>query len=135
MCLFSIVLPARSTEPNDTAPAVNSDKPLVAMVYDQTCKKWCEKVRPIMQDLRNCYGAQVHFDELDCTPAALQEAKKKAQLLGILPYLSDAADYVPIVLVFDKKRNMVGELCGPKTKADYERSIQKAIPCRDAKRE
>ncbi|HEY9759306.1 MAG TPA: hypothetical protein V6C97_29375 [Oculatellaceae cyanobacterium] len=103
------------------------DKPLVTLIFDQTCKVWCKQVRPIMKELQDEYHDKVGFAELDATEAVLVETRKKAKDLGISGYFSDAADYVPVVLIFTANRKLVKELPGPKTRKDYEAVIEKAM--------
>jgi hypothetical protein len=102
-------------------------KPLCVLVFDDTCKVWCKKVRPVMEELKQSYGEKVEFAELDATPAVLADTKKRAKDLGVLNWFTDTADYVPAVLIFDNRRNLIKELPGPKTKEDYSSNIDKAI--------
>jgi len=102
-------------------------RPLVVLVFDETCKAWCHKVRPVMAELKLSYAQRVEFAELDATQSVLADTKKRAKDLGILGWFTDDADYVPVVLIFDNRRNLIKELPGPKTKEDYSANIDKAI--------
>jgi hypothetical protein len=102
-------------------------KPLCVLVFDETCKAWCTKVRPVMAELKQTYADRVEFAELDATQKVLADTKKRAKDLGILGWFTDDADYVPVVLIFDNRRNLIKELPGPKTKEDYSSNIDKAI--------
>ncbi len=102
-------------------------KPLCVLVFDDTCKAWCKKVRPVMEELKQSYGEKVEFAELDATQAVLADTKKRAKDLGVLGWFTDTADYVPAVLIFDNRRNLIKELPGPKSKEDYSANIDKAI--------
>lgn len=102
-------------------------KPLCVLVFDETCKAWCTKVRPVMAELKQTYSDRVEFAELDATQKVLADTKKRAKDLGILGWFTDDADYVPVVLIFDNRRNLIKELPGPKTKEDYSSNIDKAI--------
>ena len=100
---------------------------MVLLIFDQTCKVWCKQVRPVMKELEEQYRDRVGFVELDATESVLADTKKKAKEMGISGYFADAADYVPVVLVFTANRKLVKELPGPKSRKDYESVIQKAI--------
>ncbi|CAN5689423.1 hypothetical protein BH10CYA1_BH10CYA1_04020 [soil metagenome] len=117
-----------------TAPSIAADldpeyagKPLVVLVFDQNCKVWCTKTRPVMAELKQEYSDNVVFGELDSTQSQLPESKKKAKNMGIAEFFADVADYVPVVLVFNSPRKGCKELVGPKTKSDYKLSIEKAM--------
>lgn len=104
------------------------DKPLFLMVFDKTCHAWCNKVRPMIKELREQYGDQVDFCELDITQEKLPETKKIAAELGVLPLIPDFGDQVPICAACAKKRtNILRELSGPKEKSDYEAMVKLAL--------
>lgn len=124
-CSFVAVFalnPALATDP----PSAEY-KPLVVLVFDQTCKAWCSQVRPVIKELQTEYGDRVTFAELDATDSVLAETKKQAKELGLLSWMTDVRDYVPLVAFFDNKRKVVNELLGPKTKKDYKENIEKAL--------
>jgi thiol-disulfide isomerase/thioredoxin len=125
--LVSFAAPAWAAETLSTESTDLKDKPLVMLIFDQTCKVWCKQVRPIMKELQDEYRDRVGFAELDATESVLTDSKKKAKELGIGGYFSDAADYVPVVLIFTANRKLVKELPGPKTRKDYENVIDKAM--------
>lgn len=102
-------------------------KPLAVLVFDQNCKAWCAKVRPMVVELKQNYGDKVMFAELDVTDNVLPEAKKQAKQLGIATWVDDSRDYVPMVFVFTAKRKLVKELIGPKLIDDYRKHIDKAV--------
>jgi thioredoxin-related protein len=104
------------------------DKPLFLMVFDKTCHAWCNKVRPIVKELRDQYGEKMDFCELDITQEKLPETKKEASQLGVLPLLPDFGDQVPCCAVCAKKRtNIIKEISGPKEKVKYEEMIELAL--------
>jgi len=104
------------------------DKPLFLMVFDETCHAWCNKVRPIVKELSDQYGTQIDFAELDITTSVLNESKKQAKQLGVLPLLPDFGDQIPCCAVCAKKRtNILKELAGPKTKQEYEALVKLAL--------
>ena len=123
--LVPLSVSAAETLGDDSAAL--KDKPLVTLIFDQTCKVWCKQVRPVMKELQEQYSGRVGFSELDATDSVLPETKKKAKELGIGGYFSDAADYVPVVLIFTAQRKLVKELPGPKTKEAYQAVIEKAM--------
>jgi hypothetical protein len=103
------------------------DKPLVVLVYDQTCHAWCDKVRPVVGELKVQYGVRVDFAELDATQSVLSEAKKAAKQMGIEGYLGDFRDSIPLVAVFNARRSLIQELPGPKKISDYKKHIEAAL--------
>jgi thioredoxin-related protein len=132
--IFRVVLTAfLAIAPLSAGSAADSNQscdgqPLVVLVFDRNCKVWCGQVRPVMKQVRCDYsGKNVQFVELDTTESMLADSRKRAKELGISTYLADAADYVPVVLVFDAKHKLTKQLPGPKTKADYEAAIEKVV--------
>jgi thioredoxin-related protein len=111
----------------DNAPAPAPNKVLVLLVFDKTCKVWCQRVRPVMKELKESYGTRVDVAELDSTQDVLEDSKKKAKELGVSKFFADVSDYVPIVLIFDAQRKLVKELPGPKPVEEYRASIDKAL--------
>lgn len=103
------------------------DKPLVVLVYDQTCHVWCDKVRPLVKDLKTEYGDRVTFAELDATQSVLGETKKAAKLIGIEGFLGDFRDSIPLVAIFSPRRSLIKELSGPKGITDYKKYIEAAL--------
>lgn len=104
------------------------DKPLFIMVFDETCHAWCNKVRPIVKELRETYSNQIDFAELDMTASVLPESKKLAKSLGVLPLLPDFGDQIPCCAACAKKRtNILKEIAGPKTKEEYEKLVTLAL--------
>lgn len=127
--IIGLVILALAGSPASASPqAKAAEKPvLVVLVFDQTCKAWCEKVRPLMKELGQEFGEGVRFAELDATEAVLAETKKTAKDLGVLNIFKDVMDYVPVVLIFNRKQQLVKELTGPKSKDIYRNNIQKAL--------
>jgi thioredoxin-related protein len=110
-----------------TIRSATPNKVLVLLVFDKTCKAWCEKVRPVMKEVQESYGPKVDVAELDSTQDVLEESKKKAKNLGVAKFFADVTDYVPIVLIFDAQRKLVKELPGPKPLQEYKACIDKAL--------
>lgn len=100
---------------------------LVVLIFDEGCKVWCQKVRPIMKELKDQYGQRVDFLELDASAGTLNESQAKAKEAGVISFLRDSADWVPIVGIFSPKRRLVKELVGPKPKDTYASVIDKAL--------
>lgn len=102
--------------------------PAVVILYSKHCKAYCEKVRPLLKDLKDQYPA-VSFVELDTSPEAMQDSKGKAKAMGrcVLAFLSDYADLVPYVGLFNAKGRLVKDLSGPKTKEVYASAIDKYL--------
>ncbi|MFX6015226.1 hypothetical protein ABTE82_19220, partial [Acinetobacter baumannii] len=57
---------------SEEKPGVQN-KALVVLVFDQTCKNWCEQVRPVVQELKDQYEDRVTFAELDATESLKEE--------------------------------------------------------------
>jgi len=123
-CLLAALCPTGQATAKD---AEYEEKPLVVLVFDQNCKTWCTRVKPIMSELKQEYGDKVLFAQLDATQSVLPETKKQAKQLGILPFFADFQDYVPVVGFFSSHRKLVKELTGPKSKDEYKVNIDKTI--------
>jgi hypothetical protein len=123
--LFCGALASNAADPTPVPAPPN--KVLVLLVFDKTCKVWCQRVRPVMKELKESYGTKVDVAELDSTQDVLEESKKKARELGVSKFFADVTDYVPIVLIFDTQRKLVKELPGPKPAEEYKASIDKAL--------
>jgi hypothetical protein len=80
-----------------------------------------------MKELEQEFGDKVKFSELDSTDSVLPNTKKLARELGILGAFKDVMDYVPVVLIFDRRTRLVKELTGPKNKDVYRAGIDKAL--------
>jgi hypothetical protein len=100
---------------------------LLVLVFDQNCKAWCAQVRPVVADLQKIYGDRVEFSEIDVTPVAMAQSKKKAKELRILKWLEDVQDLVPLVMIFPSNRHFCKELVGPKTKEIYENQLKEIL--------
>lgn len=100
---------------------------VVVLLYDDHCKTWCEKVRPILRELKERYGQRVSFAELNTAPAALKDTKKLAKDLGVSSFLADYCDFVPYVGVFNQRKKLIKELQGPKDKDIYVQAIEKVL--------
>lgn len=105
----------------------DADKVLILMLFDENCKKWCPKVRPILAELKTQYGEKIAIHELDVTQTELKASTETARQLGVLPFLKGALDYVPLVGIFTRKRQLVKELSGLKTKETYDKFVEKAL--------
>lgn len=99
----------------------------VIFMYDSHCTVSCQQVLPIVRELKKKYGDRVNFTELNTSPDAIKDAKKRAKELGVLSFMADYADYIPIVGVFNAKRKLCKDLVGPKTRDIYEAAIQKVL--------
>ncbi len=103
------------------------EKPIFVLVFDKTCHAWCGQVRPVVKELQQEYGDRIEFAELDVTQSALEEAKKTAKQMGLQRYISDFSDLVPLVAVFNTRRDLIKELVGPKRKEDYKKVVDAAM--------
>jgi hypothetical protein len=128
--LLLLLLMTSTIGPVVSAPARANQQVLVVLIFDQSCKAWCQKVRPMMKELGEVYGDKVVFAELDASHDKLKEAEGRAKELGVYNFLSDSADWVPIVGVFNPQRKLVKELVGPKQKEVYAGAIDKALACK-----
>ena len=114
------------------ATAIYAQEPaqqaVIVILYSQHCKAYCQKVRPILQELKQQYP-KIAFLELDTSSETLPESKAKAKELGrsVLQFVTDYADVVPYVGFFNSKRKLVKDLSGPKTKELYVSVIEKNL--------
>lgn len=113
---------AQAAEPAGTVNQERPSRALVVLVYDQHCKAWCTKVRPIMKELADELGEEVNVVEIDSSATVGKSAIKIAEDLGIIRYYKDV-DMVPVVMIFDSKKKLMHELGGPKTKETYKTAI------------
>ena len=127
VALLCLLAPGCAITQATAKDAEYEEKPLVVLVFDQNCKTWCARVKPIMSELQQEYGDKVLFAQLDATQSVMAETKKQAKQLGILPFFADFQDYVPVVGFFTSHRKLVKELTGPKSKDDYRATIDKAM--------
>ncbi|MDQ5937813.1 MAG: Thioredoxin protein [Cyanobacteriota bacterium erpe_2018_sw_21hr_WHONDRS-SW48-000092_B_bin.40] len=128
---FSLSTPLVLAQASEPAPASTRSidqaaKALVVLVYDQHCKAWCTKVRPIMKELGEELGEDVVVVEIDSSADVGKTAIKTAEDLGIIRYYKDV-DMVPVVMIFDSKKKLMHELGGPKTKDTYKCAILSAL--------
>ncbi|HEY9871267.1 MAG TPA: hypothetical protein V6D08_19055 [Candidatus Obscuribacterales bacterium] len=100
---------------------------LVVLIFDESCKAWCQKVRPVMKELKDQYGDKVEIIELDASAPTLKDAETRAKAYGVYGFLRDSADWVPIVGIFSGRRKLLKELVGPKQKDVYVAAIDKAL--------
>ena len=122
LALLTCQLVAFAQVDDNTANLDRPAKALVVLVYDQHCKAWCTKVRPIMKELGDELGSDVNVVEIDSSATVSKTAIKTAEDLGIIRYYKDV-DMVPVVMIFDAKKKLMHELGGPKTKETYKAAI------------
>ncbi len=120
----SAVMAIPSVSASDTAEV----HPKVIVLFSKHCHAYCDKVRPILQELKEQYPT-ITFCELDTSQEAMAESRIKAKELGknILQFMLEMADHVPYVGFFTSKGKLVKELDGPKTKEVYVRVIAEQL--------
>ncbi len=116
--------------PKLPAAAQQASTTLVVLIFDRGCKTWCQKVRPMMKELKDQFGDRIDVAEIDASEENLKEAEVKAKSLGVYDFLRDSAEWVPIVGVFNARRKLVKELVGPKQKDAYVSAVQRALEVR-----
>ncbi len=135
-CLWSGSWQTASAEPKGheqtivAGSTVETAVPAVVQVifmYDSHCTVSCQQVLPIVRELKKKYGDRVNFTELNTSRDSIKEAKKRAKELGVLSFMADYADYIPIVGVFNAKRKLCKDLVGPKSRDIYEAAIEKVL--------
>lgn len=100
---------------------------LVVLVFDNSCRISCDRVRPVIKELEEQYEDRVQFLELDVSKERRAESKKTAESLRISGFFADAVDWYPVVGVFNARRKKVKEFVGAKNKKDYQAAIEKAL--------
>lgn len=115
---------SKSKSGSDLMPA---SRPKVVLVFDKECQIWCNKVKPIVQQLEQTYLDKVDFVALDTSTDSFANSMSQAQTLGLSKFLSDNRDYAPVVGVFSARGKIVKQLVGPKNKSIYEDAIAKAL--------
>lgn len=115
---------SKSKSGSDLMPA---SRPKVVLVFDKECQIWCNKVKPIVQQLEQTYLDKVDFVALDTSTDSFATSMSQAQTLGLSKFLSDNRDYAPVVGVFSARGKIVKQLVGPKNKSIYEDAIAKAL--------
>src|SRR5215813_3866650 len=105
---------ARCVAADETLPGKNPV--LVVLIFDESCKVWCQKVRPIMKELKGQYTDKIEVIELDASQPTLKQAETVAKSYGVYGFLRDSADWVPIVGIFSSRKKLLKELVGPKQK-------------------
>lgn len=101
--------------------------PIVVLLYDEHCKITCNQVRPILAELKTTFAGKVEFLDLNISEKTMPESKRLAKEQGVLSFLADYAEYIPMVGVFSVKRRLVKQLQGPKSKEVYVTAIEKAL--------
>lgn len=99
----------------------------VVMIYDHECAVWCGQVKPILAELQNEYKSRVQFVALDTSSDQISSSKITAKAIGASKFLSENADYAPVIGVFSAKGKLLKELVGPKKKEIYADAIAKAL--------
>lgn len=99
----------------------------VVMIYDHECAVWCGQVKPILSELQNEYKSRVQFVELDTSNDQIASSKNTAKSIGVSKFLTENADYAPVIGVFSAKGKLLKELVGPKKKEIYTDAITKAL--------
>lgn len=115
---------SKSKSGSEPMPA---SRPKVVLVFDKECQIWCNKVKPIVQQLEQTYLDKVDFVALDTSTDSFATSMSQAQTLGLSKFLSDNRDYAPVVGVFSARGKIVKQLVGPKNKSIYEDAIAKAL--------
>ena len=99
----------------------------VVMIYDHECAVWCGQVKPILAELQNEYKSKVQLVALDTSSDQISSSKITAKAIGASKFLSENADYAPVIGVFSAKGKLLKELVGPKKKEIYADAIAKAL--------
>lgn len=99
----------------------------LVMIYDHECAVWCGQVKPILAELQNEYKSRVQFVALDTSSDQISSSKITAKAIGASKFLSENADYAPVIGVFSAKGKLLKELVGPKKKEIYADAIAKAL--------
>lgn len=97
--------------------AEDSTKPLVVILYSPTCHAFCEKVRPILQQIKQeC--PDLEYMEID---ASKKENEAVAKSLGknVHQFFVDFQPTVPYVGFFNGKRKLMTDTNQIRTKEVY----------------
>jgi len=108
-------------------PVLDGDKPLMVMLFDKHCKKWCGMIRPVLQEVRDQFGDKIAYYELDVTEDKLKETVVFAKKLRVDGFVTRSLDFVPMVGVFTPKRKVVLDAPGVKEKKAYVEAIDRAL--------
>ncbi len=106
---------------------LDGEKPLVLMVYDQNCKKWCGEVRPILREIKDEFGDKIVLYELDFSEGVMKQSYETARRLGVGSFVKGVIDWIPTVGIFTGKRRLTKELPGKSKKETYVKCIEKAL--------
>ncbi|MBI1270622.1 hypothetical protein GC174_09330 [bacterium] len=106
---------------------VDTDKVLVVMVYSNSCKKFCDEVRPMLAKIEDKYGDKVAVHMLGISGDDLARSKEMEKKLGISGFLPGMIDHVPAVGIFSPKRKLVKEIISSKKFDQYTRYIDVAL--------
>ncbi len=138
LCLFSFLAafvsaflwqsPAMADTPAALTKKVSAQyEARVVMIFDHECAVWCGQVKPILADLQNEYKSRVQFVALDTSNDQINSSKVTAKAIGASKFLTENADYAPVIGVFSAKGKLLKELVGPKKKEIYADAIAKAL--------
>lgn len=138
LCLFSVLgafvnaflwqAPALADAPAALTKKVSGQyEARLVMIYDHECAVWCGQVKPILAELQNEYKSRVQFVALDTSSDQISSSRITAKAIGASKFLSENADYAPVIGVFSAKGKLLKELVGPKKKEIYADAIAKAL--------
>ena len=120
---------ARAADTSEaTESAEHARRPLFVLIFDQNCKDWCAKVKPVVETLKPGFEKDVEFAQIDVTQSVLKTAKQQAKALRMEGYLADTFELIPLVMIFDENRKKFTEMVGIKDKNQYEAEIKKMLP-------
>jgi hypothetical protein len=117
--LVCLLVPVCSTgEAKGKDVVEGDDKPLVMLVFDQNCKAWCSRVKPMMSEFQQEYGDKVMFAQVDATESVWTESKKQVKQLGVMAIfdLAGLSTFIEHVGQFDWNLNF--PLWRPESGAD-----------------
>lgn len=126
-CFFQAEVRAANSQSSPTKNVAGQYEARVVMVYDHECAVWCGQVKPILAELQNEYKSRVQFVALDTSSDQISSSKITAKAIGASKFLSENADYAPVIGVFSAKGKLLKELVGPKKKEIYADAIAKAL--------
>ena len=110
------------------SPAFAGDNPLFVTITMKECYS-CQKLKPVIEELKNEYSDRVEFITLDVSSkASLEEAKETAINLGIEGFFNDNKNGLPAVgIVCPGGTKVENVFSGEPDKEIYKEALDKLL--------
>lgn len=103
-----------------------TEKPIVAVIKADWCP-YCKRIEPVVADLMKEYGEKLNFVVFDVTDdKAIEESKKKAEMLGLSEFFKDFKGKTSAVAVL-KDKEILFKTFNNNKREDYVKAFETAL--------